>query len=438
MIIYDSLSNKRYELISKSVSIYNCGPTVYNDIHIGNARPLITFDVLIRFLRALRFNVIYVHNITDIDDKIIDQAKILKETEMEVANYFYHHYLDVNKALNILPIEKMPKVSENIPGMIEYIQKLIDAKAAYVTNEGDVYFDVKSIPIYGILSHQNLDQLQEGVRKELTTNKKSPLDFVLWKKTENGLNWKSPWSTGRPGWHTECALFVNKYIGNHATIHGGGIDLKFPHHENENAQNYALFKRNIADIWMHVGHVNVNHEKMAKSLGNFILVKDLLLQHSGNDIRWFMYQARYQIPLEFTKATFEQSCNELLKIFQQINQGYIQLYLHNIKILKSIGVMDQTFIKTLNDDLDFPNAKAIIASQIKSLASYIRGRKFDKFQKLLSTIKAEFNILGIVYVNPLECPQIKSLVDEWQKALKEKNYILSDKYRQQLIDKKVI
>jgi cysteinyl-tRNA synthetase len=188
--------------------------------------------------------------------------------------------------------------------------------------------------------------------------------------------------------------------------------LKFPHHENENAQNYALFKRNIADIWMHVGHVNVNHEKMAKSLGNFILVKDLLLQHSGNDIRWFMYQARYQIPLEFTKATFEQSCNELLKIFQQINQGYIQLYLHNIKILKSIGVMDQTFIKTLNDDLDFPNAKAIIASQIKSLASYIRGRKFDKFQKLLSTIKAEFNILGIVYVNPLECPQIKSLVDE--------------------------
>jgi cysteinyl-tRNA synthetase len=188
MIIYDSLSNKRYELISKSVSIYNCGPTVYNDIHIGNARPLITFDVLIRFLRALRFNVIYVHNITDIDDKIIDQAKILKETEMEVANYFYHHYLDVNKALNILPIEKMPKVSENIPGMIEYIQKLIDAKAAYVTNEGDVYFDVKSIPIYGILSHQNLDQLQEGVRKELTTNKKSPLDFVLWKKTENGLN----------------------------------------------------------------------------------------------------------------------------------------------------------------------------------------------------------------------------------------------------------
>jgi cysteinyl-tRNA synthetase len=177
---------------------------------------------------------------------------------------------------------------------------------------------------------------------------------------------------------------------------------------------------------------------MAKSLGNFILVKDLLAQYSGNDIRWFMYQARYQNPLEFTKSTFEQSSNELLKIFQQINHGYIQMYLNNVKIIKSIGVMSQEFIATLNDDLDFPNAKAVIASQVKSLSAYIRSKKFDKFQKLLSTLKAEFDVLGIVYTSPLEQPQVKSLVDEWQKALKEKNYILSDKYRQQLIDKKVI
>jgi cysteinyl-tRNA synthetase len=179
MKVYDSLSNRRYELISKNVSIYNCGPTVYNHIHIGNARPLITFDVLVRFLKSLGFNVLYVHNITDIDDKIINQARILKETETEVANTFYQHYLKINKALNILPIENMPKVSENIPGMIEYIQKLINAKAAYVTDAGDVYFDVKSIPNYGILSHQNIEQLQEGVRKELAVDKKSPLDFVL-------------------------------------------------------------------------------------------------------------------------------------------------------------------------------------------------------------------------------------------------------------------
>jgi cysteinyl-tRNA synthetase len=179
MKVYDSLSNKRYQLISKHISIYNCGPTVYNDIHIGNARPLITFDVLVRFLKALHFNVLYVHNITDVDDKIINQAKILKVTESEIANTFYHHYLDINKALNILSIEHMPKVSENIPGMIEYIQKLIDAKSAYVTDSGDVYFDVKSVPIYGSLSHQNIDQLQEGVRKEVAVDKKTPLDFVL-------------------------------------------------------------------------------------------------------------------------------------------------------------------------------------------------------------------------------------------------------------------
>jgi cysteinyl-tRNA synthetase len=191
MKIYDSLTNKHFELVSKNVSIYNCGPTVYNDIHIGNARPLITFDVLVRFLKTTKFSVLYVHNITDIDDKIINQAKTLKKSESEIANTYYLHYLDVNKALNILPMQ-MPKVSENIPGIIEYIEKLIANKAAYTTNDGDVYFDVKSIPIYGILSHQNLDQLYEGVRKETATDKKSPLDFVLWKKTESGMNWKSP------------------------------------------------------------------------------------------------------------------------------------------------------------------------------------------------------------------------------------------------------
>jgi cysteinyl-tRNA synthetase len=188
MKIYDSLTNKVFELSNKNVSIYNCGPTVYNDIHIGNARPLITFDVLQRFLKFLRFNVFYVHNITDIDDKIINQAKILKKTESEVANTYFEHYLEICNKLNILSPQQMPKVSQNILGMIEYIQKLINVHAAYVTNKGDVYFDVKNIPIYGILSHQNIEQLQEGVRKELSNDKKSPLDFVLWKKTETGLN----------------------------------------------------------------------------------------------------------------------------------------------------------------------------------------------------------------------------------------------------------
>jgi cysteinyl-tRNA synthetase len=179
MKVYDSLSNKRYEIISKNISIYNCGPTVYNDIHIGNARPLITFDVLIRFLKSLHYHITYVHNVTDIDDKIINQAKLLKQTESQVANTYYLHYLDVCKSLNILPPSQMPKVSENIPGIIEYIEKLIKANAAYSTEKGDVYFDVKSVPNYGILSHQNINQLQEGVRKELAEDKKSPLDFVL-------------------------------------------------------------------------------------------------------------------------------------------------------------------------------------------------------------------------------------------------------------------
>jgi cysteinyl-tRNA synthetase len=198
-----------------------------------------------------------------------------------------------------------------------------------------------------------------------------------------------------------------------------------------------LFKKNIADLWMHVGHINVNHEKMAKSLNNFILVKDLLSQYSGNDIRWFIYQTRYQNPLEFNKNAFEQSNNELLKIFQQMNYGFIQMYWQIIKPYKSNGTIDEEFVNALNDDLDFPDAKVVISKQIKKLASLIRGKKFDNFQKLIATLLAEFDILGIIYTNPLDDASIKSLVDEWQKALVDKNYILSDKYRKQLSDKKV-
>ncbi|MDR3329977.1 MAG: cysteine--tRNA ligase [Mycoplasmataceae bacterium] len=437
MKIYDSLSGKVYEIVSKNITVYNCGPTVYNDIHIGNSRPVITFDVLIRFLKSQKVQVQYLHNLTDIDDKIIKRAKELKQTESQVATTYIEHYMDILKALNIMPMV-MPRVSENIPGMIDYIERLIKSKSGYVTENGDVYFDVKSISNYGVLSHQNLDQLQEGVRKELATDKKSPLDFVLWKKTETGLNWKSPWSTGRPGWHTECALFINKYIGDHVTIHGGGIDLKFPHHENENAQNNALYKRNIADIWMHVGHINVNNEKMAKSLGNFILVKDLLAKYSGNDLRWFIYQTKYENPLDFTDDLLTQSCNELNKIFQQMNQGFIQMYLQKVKIVKTIASVDKEFVTIMNDDLDIPNAKAFIWSQVKKLAGLIRSKKFDKFQKQVAIVKAELDILGIIYINPLDNPEIKSLIDEWNLALEQKNYVLSDKYREQLIVKKVL
>ncbi|MDR0825659.1 MAG: cysteine--tRNA ligase [Mycoplasmataceae bacterium] len=437
MKLYDSLSNKTFDVVSKNITVYNCGPTVYNDIHIGNARPLVAFDALVRFMRTQGYTVTYIHNITDIDDKIINKAKEEKTTESAISTLYYEHYLDINKALNTVEMQ-MPKVSQNVDGIIKYISKLVDAKAAYVTDNGDVYFDISSVKNYGVLSHQNIEQLKEGVRKELAIDKRSPLDFVLWKKTETGLNWKSPWSVGRPGWHTECAFFINKLVGDHVTIHGGGIDLKFPHHENENAQNNALYHRNIADIWMHVGHVNVNDEKMAKSLGNFVLVKDILTKYTGNDVRWFLYQTKYQNPMNFTPELFEQSSNELLKMFQQINQGYVQMIFNDIPVQSHIVPMGEEFIKHMNNDLDIPNAKVVLWEQVKKLASYIRGKKFDEFQKDVAVIVNEFSVLGIQYVNPLNNPDIHSLIEEWKRATNEKDYILSDKYRQTLIDKKVI
>ncbi|MDR0985412.1 MAG: cysteine--tRNA ligase [Mycoplasmataceae bacterium] len=437
MKIYDSLTNKTFDLINKKLSIYNCGPTVYNDVHIGNIRPLITFDVLVRFLKNQKFDITYIHNITDIDDKIINKAKEEKKTEMEISSFYTNHYLEIVKQLNALPM-LMPKVSENINGIIEYINKLVQNNGAYVTNEGNVYFDVNKVSNYGTLSHQNINQLIEGSRKELASDKKFPLDFALWKKTETGLNWKSPWSIGRPGWHTECAYFISKLVGDHVTIHGGGIDLKFPHHENENAQNNAIFHRNIADLWMHVGHINVNNEKMAKSLGNFVLVKDLLIKYTPNDLRWFMYQTKYENPLNYSEDLINQSSNDLLKLFQQLNQGYVQMILNDVAPLNNKNNIDEKFVQSLDDDLNFPEAVAVLWKQAKGLTHLYRSKKWNEFQNEADVIKKELNIFGIVYKSPLEDSNIHSLVIEYKKALNEKNYIVSDKYRQQLIDMKVI
>ena len=265
MKIYDSLSNKNIE-VTEPITMYCCGPTVYNDVHVGNIRPIITFDVLNRYFLFFKKQVKFVHNITDIDDKIIKTAKQNNENELELSNRYYLRYVNILKLLNIDTNMIMPKVSENLNGLISYIQELINSKHAYVSN-GDVYFDVKSIDNYGCVSHQKIDELISGVRIENSSNKKSNLDFALWKKTTEGINWDSPWSKGRPGWHSECSYFINKYFGKQVEIHGGGVDLKFPHHENENAQNLAISHLNIAKIWMHVGHININNKKMAKSEG---------------------------------------------------------------------------------------------------------------------------------------------------------------------------
>ena len=436
--IKDSATQKFINIDQDKVSIYNCGPTVYNDVHIGNVRPLITFDVLYRYLKYTRRDVVYVHNITDIDDKIINRSIELKRSEAEISEHYYQEYLKIVDQLNVLRMDVLPKVSDNILGIINYIEQLVNSKHAYVI-DGDVYFDIKSIKNYGCVSHQKIDKLLDGVRKENNENKKYPLDFALWKQTEVGLAWKSPWNEyGRPGWHTECVYLINKYIGKQTVIHGGGVDLKFPHHENENVQNVALNNIGLAKCWMHVGHVNIDGKKMSKSLNNFILAKDILAKYDANTIRWFFFQTQYASPLNFSYDGLEVSKNEVLKIFKAMNNALITLYSNNIKFKFERISLPEPFTIAVNNDLDFPNMITVIWSFVKDLPNLIKTKNLGDLLENVNKLINMFIILGLEYKNPLESNDSRELINNWIKALNNKDYQQADLLRSELTKKNII
>lgn len=439
MKIKNSSTDKDYLINQDRVTIYNCGPTVYNDVHIGNIRPVITFDVLVNLLKYLNKKVFYVHNITDIDDKIINKSIQEKRNELELSNYYYEEYLKILRSLNIKSINLMPKVSDNIPGIINFVDDLIKTNHAYVEN-GDVYFSINSISGYGSVSHQNIDNLLAGVRKEKDDKKHYPLDFVLWKKTKVGINWPTKWNNhGRPGWHTECVYLINKYIGKQVDIHGGGMDLKFPHHENENAQNIALNNIDLAKCWMHMGHINVNGEKMSKSLGNFVLAKDILKIHNANTIRWFFYQAQYQAPLNFSYEVLTTSKNDLLKIKKSINLGLINYYWNtsksNIVFYKELP---KTFLKALEDNLNLPNAIKEVWLYSKLLSSNIKEKNNNELIKNLSYLVNMLCILGITFDNILNDSKLLKQFSMWKEAINKKDYQMADNIRKNLQIQQII
>ena len=282
MKIYNSLTDKLEEfkpIKEGKITMYVCGPTVYNYVHIGNMRPVITFDMVYHYFKYLGYEVTYASNFTDVNPKIIAAAKELKMTEREVADKFIDAYLEDLKNYNCSNIEARPRVINYMDDIFNFIAKLIDKGYAYV-NDGDVYFRVSKIKDYGILSNQDINDLIAGSRIEIDEKKENPLDFALWRKTTDGEQFESPWSKGIPGWHTECVVMINKLFGEKIDIHAGGVDLKFPHHENEIAQSIALNDNYIANYWMHNGHININNEKMSKSLGNFVLARDFIKEHS--------------------------------------------------------------------------------------------------------------------------------------------------------------
>ena len=302
------------------VDMYVCGPTVYNYAHIGNARPMVVFDVLKRLFEAEGYTVKYVSNFTDVDDKIINKAIEENVSESVITDRYIKAYQDLRKQLNTELPDVTPRVTETMDGIISFIADLVKAGAAYVADNGDVYYSVDSDPKYGEISHQKLDYLEAGARIDVNEGKKNPYDFALWKKTDKGIQWDSPWGKGRPGWHTECVVMINQNLGEKIDIHGGGADLRFPHHENECAQQESLHHNTLANYWVHNAMININGEKMSKSLGNTLWAKDVLDRLGTNLTRWLMSSVHYRKELNFSEETIDTARKELEKVLTPIRQ----------------------------------------------------------------------------------------------------------------------
>lgn len=437
MKLYNAIKKEyvNLEIINNNISIYLCGPTVYNHVHVGNIRPIITFDVLHRLLKQKNINVNFVHNITDIDDKIIKQAAKEKVSELGLSNYYYEKYLEILKKLNIDLTIKMPKVSNHINGIINYIEQIQQKGFAYQV-DGDVYFKTLNIPNYGSLSNKKTDELEVGSRVADNNKKLSPFDFVLWKQTNEGINWDTMFSKGRPGWHTECSYLISQYIGKQVDIHGGGVDLKFPHHENENAQNIAINDCELAKHWIHVGHLNIDNNKMSKSLNNFILAKDILSKYSSNDIRWFFYQTNYANPINFTNQAIDSAKQSIENILYSLNIFKSYLILENkFNMINSID-KDNLFSSLLND-LNFPNAVSDINKIVKEANTLLRQKEYDQLNIKVNELILYLDVMGITYRDDHSEENIE-LLKKWNEYKNNKDFEKSDLLRKELIYKKLI
>ena len=441
--LYNSLTNKIEEfhpLKEGEVSMYVCGPTVYNYPHIGNMRPVVVFDTLRRFLTYIGYNVTYVSNFTDVDDKIINEAIKQNKSEKELTEFYINEFKKTTKAIGSQIPSITPKVTEYIPDIINYIDNLVKIGAAYVV-DGDVYFRVPKIKDYGALSGINVDDLQVGARIEENSQKESPLDFALWKKTDKGINWPSPWGNGRPGWHTECTVMIDKIFPSHyIDIHGGGYDLKFPHHENEIAQSEATHGNKIAKLWMHNAFINFGNEKMSKSLGNVVYAKDLIAQVGGAVTRLVILSAHYRQPVNFTEETVNAAVSEIQKMKMVNKQMALKLQASDIDLDSGKPTYINEFLNALADDLNTANALTELYNVIKLANQEIRVREFDK-EKLLNLFKSindMFYVLGldIGYVKMNESD--KKLYQNYLKSKENKEFELSDKLRQELIEKGIM
>ena len=439
--VFNSLTNQIEELkpIRKDeVSIYCCGPTVYGDAHVGNIRPVIVFDTFRRFLEQIGYDVKLVSNFTDVDDKIIKKAIDEGVTETVITDRYIAAYKDVLAKLNVKPHYKNPRVTEYMGFIISYIQDLIDKGAAYEIN-GDVFFKIDAIEDYGELSNIKKEDLVVGARIEENSKKQSPLDFVLWKKTEVGIQWDSPWGKGRPGWHTECCVMINSIFGGKIDVHGGGFDLKFPHHENEIAQAKAHDHSKIANVWMHNGFVNFGNEKMSKSLGNVVLAKDAIAKYGGNVMRLLILSTHYRAPVSFTEETASSSKNELEKIQKLYNQLAVKLQISHAE-LNSKDVRIEKFLAALADDLNTSNAITELFEMVKLGNVELRKNpaNIKELESIWASLNATLNVLGIKLDYPVLTPGLEEIYTKYLSLKAEKKFEESDKLRDILLKERII
>ena len=418
--------------------MYLCGPTVYNYPHVGNTRNMIVFDVLRRSLEFQGYNVRQMVNFTDVDDKIINRAKEEGVSESEVSEKYINAYNQIRANLNVLMPTYTPKVTETMDEIIDFIDRLVKNGSAYEV-DGDVYFDVESDKYYGELSENTIEDLKVGARVDENDKKKSPLDFALWKKMEEGLRWESPWGEGRPGWHTECVVMINKQFDNGLIdIHMGGTDLKFPHHENEIAQSRSLNDNTIANYWIHNAMLNVNGAKMSKSLANGLLANEMIDMHGGNAIRWMMLNTHYRLALNFSDEVLDTAKKELEKIKTPIKQLEIKAQLANVEY---VGKYDEEamkpFIDALNDDLNISNAITVVYEVVKELNQLIRTREinYELAKDKEATLVKMLEVLGIFFPEIKLTEEDKETFNKWNAAKAEKNFDEADKYRAILVER---
>lgn len=440
---YNSLSNSLEDfqtIQDKKVSMYVCGPTVYNYPHIGNMRPVVVFDTLRRFLTYVGYDVTYVSNYTDVDDKIIKAAKQEGKSEKELTDFYIQEFEKTVKGIGSQIPTITPRVTEYMDKIIAYIDNLVKIGAAY-EKDGDVYFRVENIKDYGKLSGINVDDLRVGARVEENSQKESPLDFALWKKTEEGIKWNSPWGKGRPGWHTECCVMIDTiFPGDHIDIHGGGYDLKFPHHENEIAQAEATHHSKIAHFWMHNAFINFGNEKMSKSLGNVVLAKDMIAQYSGLVTRLVILNAHYRQAVNFTEETVKEAQQEAQKMQMAYKQAALKLQSNKINIEEGKPTYIGKFIEALANDLNTANALAELYNVLKEINQQIRTKEtdFKVLNDLFKTLTDMFYVLGLDITYVKFDDNISRLYEEYLQSKENKDFAKSDEIRKLLTTKGVM